>query len=180
MAERVAAVWSQLLSSPRKYLVASWNWKSAVTSAILRGAIYFFANLPAGFHSARGAMLVEFSYRTVLSGLCGSVTQALRSAEPAWAAALSAMAVLPLFGHMVEFTIHFLRGTPRLASSIATSISFTVLSTLFNLYAMRRGVLITGSGGSSLAQDYKALPRIIGGFILAGPKALRDRLRRKR
>jgi len=180
VAERVSAVWGQLLRRPDRYLVARWNWKSAATSAVLRGTIYFFANLPAGFHSASGAMLVEFSYRTLLSGASGSITQALRTADPPWAAAFSAMAVLPLLGHLIEFTIHFLRGTPRLTSGITASIGFTAISTLFNLYAMRRGVLITGPESRSLAEDCAALPRVIGGFILAGPRALRDRFRRKR
>jgi len=179
MAENVSAVWSQILRKPQIYLVAHWNWKSGATSAILRGAIYFFANLPSGFHSAGAAMLVEFSYRTFLSGACGSITQALRTAEPPWAAALSAMAILPLFGHLVEFTVHYFRGTPRLKSSIAISVGFTILATLFNLYAMRRGVLIIGSGSRPLAQDYAALPRIIGGFIVAGPKALYQLVRRR-
>jgi len=178
MPDQVSAVWRQILRKPQVCLVAHWNWKSGATSAMLRGVIYFFVNLPSGFHAAGGAMLVEFSYRTFLSGACGAVTQALRTAEPPWAAALSAMAILPMVGHLVEFTVHYFRGTPRLKSSIATSIGFTILATLINLYAMRRGVLITGDGSSPLAQDYAALPRIIGGFIVAGPKALYQLFRR--
>jgi hypothetical protein len=128
----VAAVWADLLRRPDIYLVARWNWKSAMTSALIRGGIYFFSNLSSGFASATSAMLVEFSYRTLLSGAYGSVTQALRDGEPEWAATWSATAVLPLTGHLIEFTIHSLRGTPHLRRSLIASVTFSVLSILFN------------------------------------------------
>jgi hypothetical protein len=174
----VAAVWADLLRRPDIYLVARWNWKSAMTSALIRGGIYFFSNLSSGFASATSAMLVEFSYRTLLSGAYGSVTQALRDGEPEWAATWSATAVLPLTGHLIEFTIHYLRGTPHLRRSLIASVTFSVLSILFNSYAMRRGVLITGREGESLGRDFLQMPRMIAGFIAAGPQALWRRIHR--
>jgi hypothetical protein len=170
--ERVTTVWADLVRRPGRYFIAGWNWKSAVTSTVIRGSIYFFANVSAGLGSATSAAVTEFCYRTLLSGASGSVTQALRSAEPEWAAALSATVTLPLCSHTVEFTIHLLRGTPRLKHSFIASLCFTAISTLFNAYAMRRGVLVTGSGSTSLAQDFAAMPRIVAGFLVAIPKAL--------
>src|SRR5579872_3266388 len=49
-------------------------------------------------------------------------------------------------------------------SSIISSIFFTVISTLFHLYAMRRGTMLVGRGATSLATDRRALPGVIGGF----------------
>jgi len=168
----VTAVWADLLRRPDIYLVARWNWKSAVTSAVIRGSIYFFSNLSAGFASATSAMLVEFSYRTLLSGVYGSVTQALRDGEPEWAATWSATAILPFTGHLIEFTVHYLRGTPHLRRSLIASVTFSVVSILFNAYAMRRGVLVTGSEGQSLGRDFLQMPRVIAAFIAAGPREL--------
>ncbi|MBS1874290.1 MAG: hypothetical protein JSU00_13825 [Acidobacteria bacterium] len=145
-----------------------WNWKSGVTSALIRGGIYFATNLRAGAAQAAGAMLAEFGYRTLLSGANGSVTEALRRTEPAWAATLSAAVILPLASHAIEFMVHYLRGTPRLGASLIASVTFTVLSTLFNLYAMRHGVLVVGEGRRSLADDFRAMPRIVVGFLTAG------------
>ena len=65
------------------------------------------------------------------------------------------MVVLPLASHSLEFGIHLLRGTPKLITSIVSSVIFTMLSTLFNLHAMRRGVLIAGPGAQSLAADFE-------------------------
>jgi hypothetical protein len=176
---RLGAAWADMARRPYEYLVRRWNWKAAVTSATIRGGIFFATNLGAGRDAALGAMVTEFGYRTLLSGSIGSVIQALRACEPAWAAALTASVVLPIISHLVEFTVHFLRGTPRIKTSIGVSVGFTVISALFNLYAMRRGVLVVGGQGSqTLIEDLAALPRIFAGFISAGPLALWRLLRR--
>ena len=158
-------MWADIARHPYDYLVRRWNWKAGAISAVIRGCIYFATNLGAGRDAALAAMLTEFGYRTLLSGAIGSVTQALRECEPAWAAGLTALAVLPLIGHLVEFTVHFLRGTPRLGISVAVSISFTIISTLFNLYAMRRGVLVVADRARTLLEDLAAMPLLILGFV---------------
>lgn len=168
-----ATVWANIARHPYEYLVRRWNWKSAATSTLIRGAIFFTANLTAGKEAAVAALLTEFTYRALLSGIVGSVTQALRKSEPAWAAGLSASVILPAFSHAVEFTAHSLRGTPRLGASIGASIAFTVISILFNLYAMRHGVLVVdGENPKSLWQDLVVMPRVVAGFLLVGPLAL--------
>jgi hypothetical protein len=65
-----------------------------------------------------------------------------------------------------------LRGTPNLRTSLIASVSFTVLSTLFNLYAMRRGALLVGAEGGSVGADFRRMPRLITGFLAAGPIAV--------
>ena len=166
---RVSDAWAEIARHPYQHLVLGWNWKSAVTSAILRGAIFFSTNLSAGRSAAVGALLTEFGYRALLSGVIGSVTQTLRTCQPYWAAALTASVVLPAFSHVVEFTVHSLRGTPRLMTSVSVSIGFSVLTVLFNLYAMRHGVLIADREHKSLLKDFAAMPRIILGFIAVVP-----------
>ena len=175
----VLQVFSSLIRDPWRHLVVRWNWKSGVTSALIRGAIFFTANLSAGLGAATGAMLTEFAYRTFLSGAYGSVTQALRKARPAWAAAVSAAVVLPICSHSVEFMVHWLRGTPKLAVSITASVSFSVISTLFNSYVMRRGVLVVGDDdGRTLASDMAMMPRMIGEFVALVPMAAWRAVRR--
>lgn len=146
----------------------SWNWKAALLSSLYRGGLFFAVNLGAGMHAALGAMGAEFAYRGVTAGFYGALTQAVSRSHPRRVAA--ATAVILMLSHGVEFGVHWLRGTANLRSSIAASACFTVLSTLFNLHAMRRGVLLTGPGGSSLWADLRALPRTVasfGAFLLA-------------
>jgi hypothetical protein len=168
----VSDVLRSLVRSPYHHLVERWNWKSALTSTIIRGGIFFSANLAVGLRAAVGAMVVDWSFRALLCGVTGSITQSLRKAEPAWAATLSAIVLLPVFSHSVEFLVHWIHGTPKLATSIIASVAFTILSTLFNLYAMRQGVLLVHQGGESLSHDFSRMPRIILGFVAFGPLLL--------
>ena len=166
-----------LLRHPGEYLVRRWNWKSALTSALIRATIFFSVNIRSGWRAGLSAMLTELVFRGLTSGFYGSLTQAFRRAEPAWAAAVTAMILLPIFSHMLEFLVHWLRGTTNLKTSIVASVAFTVISTLFNLFAMRRGVLVVGEPTEagkppSLGQDFSRMPRVILDFLLVLPRTL--------
>jgi hypothetical protein len=76
--------------------------------------------------------------------------------------------------HLIEFAVHWARGTPNLQASIVASVAFTTLSVLFNLFVMRRGILIVDKGSPGLAADLRAIPRAILDFLAWGPLALRD------
>lgn len=167
-----------LATRPGELLLRRWNWKSAIFSSILRALIFFFANLRSGWHAAVGAMLAELMYRGITAGFYGALTQAFGEVEPEWAAGIAVSFLLPVVSHVVEFGVHWLRGTPHLKVSIISSVCFTVLSTLFNLYAMRRGVLVVGYSAGSVASDMRRIPRLIAGFVACGPVALYRWMRR--
>src|SRR5271154_3662100 len=162
----------RLVREPRKYLLARWNWKSAVLSSWFRAALFFFVNLTAGLPAALAAMSTELIFRGITSGFYGAVTEGFRDAEPPWAAAVSVVVLLPVANHALEFVVHWLRGTRNLAASITASVVFTALSTLFNLYAMRRGALIVGAGRQSLREDLRRMPRMLWAFLLLAPRIL--------
>lgn len=168
----VADVFADILEHPYLHLVKRWNWKSAATGAILRGSIFFFTNLRAGMRAAVFAMLADLSYRAFLAGFNGSVAQSVRKAKPAWAATLCTAVLLPVINHSIEFTVHYLRGTPKLWAGIITSMIFTVMAVLFNLYAMRHGVLLVDEERKPFWQDMARMPRIIGGFLAVIPVAI--------
>jgi hypothetical protein len=174
----VGAILRGILRHPSRQLILRWNWKSALLSSLLRAAIFFFTNLVAGWHAALGAMLAELVLRSITSGFYGAITESFSEARPAWAATAAAMVALPLLAHSLEFLVHWLRGTPKLGSSIGTSVIFTGISTAFNLYAMRRGVLITNGKNKSLRDDLSQIPGLLLGFVLAGPREIVRRLRR--
>jgi hypothetical protein len=177
-APTVRAVFGGILRHPVRYLVMRWNWKSAVLSSLLRATIFFFTNLIAGWHAALGAMLAELAFRSVTSGFYGAITESFSLARPAWAATAVAMVALPFLAHSMEFVVHWVRGTPNLGLSIGTSVIFTALSTAFNLYAMRRGVLVTSRNSKSLRHDLGQIPPLLLAFILAGPREIARRLHR--
>lgn len=168
----VIQVFRQLGRSPDELLLRRWNWKSAIFSSLVRAPIFFFCNLGAGRSAATSAMLAEFAYRGITAGFYGALTQAFRKAQPLWAANLAVVVLLPLTSHSIEFCVHFLRGTPKLLTSLASSVFFTMISTLFNIYAMRRGALVVGEDSNSVASDLRRVPRLIAGFVACGPVAL--------
>jgi hypothetical protein len=165
----VGEVFRHFMQNPGKHLLARWNWKSAVLSSLFQSAIFFLTNLTGGLHAAFSAMTTELLFRGATSGFYGAVTEAFCDAEPAWAAALTAMLLLPLANVASEFLVHWLRGTPHIAASIAASMVFTALSTLFNLYAMRRDVLVVCSGRASLRQDLMRMPQLLFDFAILAP-----------
>jgi hypothetical protein len=154
---------------PVDLLVRRWNWKAALSSSLVRGIIFFLANLSSGWRAAFGAMAAEWMYRAISSGFYGAITQHISEVDPEWEAAVCLIVLLPLFSHSIEFLVHWLRHTPNLKTSIISSISFTVISTLFNFYAMRRGAMVVGANAASLGSDLRAMPRVIAGFVAAGP-----------
>jgi len=150
---------------PYLTLVRRWNWKSALTSSLIRGGIFFGVNVTASLHAAAGAAVTEIVVRGATSGFYGAVTQNLSRVQPAWQGALGAMLLLPLFNHSLEFVAHWMRGTEKLWLSIMASMIFTALSTLFHLFVMKRGVMIVGEGSQSLAADLAQMPKNVGLFL---------------
>ena len=163
---RVVDVFRYLVRHPVEMLVWRWNWKAAFMSGLIRSLIYFFTHLKAGWRAALGAMSVEFIFRLVVSGSSGSLVQAFRNASPVWLATLCVMIMLPAFSHMIEFTLHSLNGDLNKGKAIIISISFSIVSAFFNLFAMRRGaLLVKDEGAQSLGQDLARMPKIVGEFM---------------
>lgn len=156
----VSAVFENLWGNPAELLVRRWNWKSALYSSLCRSSLFFAVNFGAGWEEAARAMAAEFVYRAVSAGFYGALTQSFRHVEPRWQGMLVATALLVTVSHSVELAIHWARGTPNLWASILASCCFTVVSTLFNLHAMRRGVLVTGREGHGLWTDLRLLPTV--------------------
>ena len=172
--ETVARVFRALLSNPKGLLWDGWNWKSAVTSSVLRALIFLAANLSAGWHAAAAAGLAELAFRFITSGFYGALTQSFRRVRPAWTGALTVALLLPALSHSTEWLVHWLRGTPNLRTSIVASVCFTAISTMVNWFAMRRGLLIAGKGQTSLWRDLARMPalffEILQSVVRWGPR----------
>lgn len=162
----VSGVFKHIFSHPIEMFVLRWNWKAALFSGVMRGSIYLFTHIKHGWRAALGAMSVEFVFRVIVSGAFGSLVQAFHKATPNWLATLVVMFMLPAITHTIEFTIHSLNGDESKVSAIIVSVSFSIVSMIFNLFAMRRGtMLVKDENQQSLWQDIKQFPAIIGEFI---------------
>jgi hypothetical protein len=127
--------------------------------------MFFVINLSAGINAALGAMQVEFLYRALAAGFYGSLTQYFARAYAGRHATATATVVVPGVAHLVELGIHTAAGTPELGSSVLASVAFSVLTTRFSLFAMRRGLLTVGQGSASWRHDLRALPATVAAFL---------------
>ena len=169
----VFGVLAWAVANPWDALGRRWNYKAAITSSVVRAAIFFSINGRAGYRAAIAAMTTEFCFRFLTSGFYGAMTENFRRVEPPLAGTIAAMIVLPLVSHSLELLVHWLRGTAYLQVSIGGSVIFTALSTAFNLFAMRRGALVVGTGRRSLLEDMAAMPRLVALFIIAVARSFR-------
>ena len=164
-AETLAAALHRIVTEPGEVLLRRWNWKAAFFSGSLRGLIFLVTSHRAGWGPALSAMTAEFVLRCATAGFYGSLTQALRHVRPAWHGSVAAMAGLPLLAHGLELLVHRVRGTPHLRAGLIASIAFTLLFTLFHLYAARQGAYVTGEHADSIAADIKRTPSLVTGFL---------------
>lgn len=160
----LASVLLDLLRHPQRILFL-WNWKSAVLSVILRGPIFLVAGLRHGWEGALAALLTESIFCVVSAGFYGAIVQSLKDAEPPWLTAVFLVGVIPVTFQVLEYVLHWFRGTPHLRVAEIVSLVVSALSSLFNLYAMRRGTLLVGGEGASFGGDLRRLPLLLLRFL---------------
>lgn len=163
---RVVDVFRYLVRHPVEMLVWRWNWKAAVLSGLLRSPNYFFTHIKLGWRAAISAALLEFVFRVIVSGASGSLVQAFHKATPIWLATLCVMIMLPAVSHTIEFTLHTLNGDANKGIAILVSVLFSVVSAIFNLFAMRRNaLLVKDQYAQSFGRDMIRMPAIVGEFM---------------
>lgn len=170
--EKLGSVSSRLLFHPIREVLLKWNWKSALLSALLRSPIFFTAYLAQkqGLWIATGAMLVQFAFRTFFGGINGAILQSFSKVTPVWHAFLTIPIVLAVLSHLAEFLIQSVydaaTGSQGKGGAVLFSASVSVISAVFNLFAMRRGLLLVRDESSqSLGRDLKQMPMIALEFL---------------
>lgn len=161
-------------------IFSRWNWKAAMIGALLRGSFYFtvYQVSRESWLVTITAVLVELTFRFVTTGIAGAIVQSFRRATPVWMANVIVSISLPAFSHTVEFVTHYAQeryffdifaaseNSVARQRAFAISVLFSVISALFNLFAMKHGVLLVGAGEEtkSLLDDIKRMPRMVGEF----------------
>lgn len=161
----------RLMLRPQQLLLL-WNWKSAVLSMILRGPIFFVASVRQGWQAAMAALLVESIFCALSAGFYGAVVQILKDAEPQWLTGIFLTLILPVTFQILEYLLHWFRGTPHLRFAGIVSLMVSGTSALFNWYAMRRGTLLVGRGAGGFGGDLRRLPRLLLGFLAVLPRKI--------
>jgi len=172
-------------SDPGQF-VKNWNYKGAVLSGVVRAPIFLITYL-AGRESLRiaiGAATVQFIFRFLFAGVGGTLIQGFRKVEPAWKALAAIMLILPLISHAFELIIqalfaYFTSTQAHTDAAILRSITVSIISALFTLFAMRRNVMTVGDEESrSLLHDVSRLPRLVFEFCAFIPNEIASFVRR--
>ncbi len=161
--QTVAGVSRAILLRPDLYLLARWNWKSALLSAIVRSVLFFRMTSNAGHSAALSASGTEFVLALALAGFVGAFAQAYRGAQPPWLAFIMASAAPSAVWHVCELGAHLLTGTPDVYRSVSLSIAYSALGSAVTLFLMRRGVWLAGEEQTSLRDDFRKIFAMVRG-----------------
>jgi hypothetical protein len=166
----VVAVLSDLVLHPVQTFYHSWNWKSALLSAMLRAPLFLVATLRQGLKAVSIAVLAEAVYSAAISGCYGAFVQKLRRARPMWASGLLILVILPAILLWFDYLVHLYTGMSNLKGGMWAAATFSLLSSLFNWYLMSRNSLLVGKGARSFASDLKRMPRMLTHFVSWVPR----------
>ncbi len=155
--------------NPASIFVVCWNWKAALLSIVGRAPIFLVTTFSHGWRSATLAAGVETAYCAASAGVFAGFIQTVRNRRPTWLAALLVIVAVPAVSQVLDYLVHLLMATPNLRIGSLASLTFSVISALFNWYSMRHGTLLVGSEQDSFANDLRRLPRLVVGFLLAPP-----------
>jgi hypothetical protein len=165
-------------------LITRWNWKSVLLAVIIRSLIYVIVYTASSESSVviLTAVAFESISRFLTTGVAGALVQSFRKAKPIWLANVIVSIILPAFSHTVEFLTHYCQEryfSDMFAASqnsgrektFPISVLFSVVSVLFNLYAMRNGALLVGAGKATqtLRKDFTQIPRLLAEFVISLP-----------
>jgi len=168
-------------------LITRWNWKAVLLAVIVRASIYLvtYSIRHEAWIVILTAMVFEAISRFLTTGVAGALVQSFRKAQPLWLANLIVSVLLPAFSHTVEYLTHYTQETyfsDMFAASqnsgrqntFPISVLFSVVSVLFNLFAMRNGALLVGAGEETqtLRKDFAQIPSLIFHFVGALPNMI--------
>ncbi len=173
MPETISGVLKVLLKDPLA-VIWRWHWKAAVMSGFFRGLIFFMSYKKEGFAVAVGAMFAQFFSRMLFGGVNGAIIQSFSRVKPQWHAFLAVPLVLAVFSHLIEFAVQSVYdsyyGTSSMGKAITVSVAISILSAIFNLYAMSRGTfLVKDERQQSFWRDLQNAPRLVFDFMAFVP-----------
>jgi hypothetical protein len=149
------------------HTLSCWNWKCALLSSIARSIVYLTALTHTGHRGSLSIALVEMAYVTLTAGLYAGMQQKALGLRNHLLGNLIVVAVVPGMAQLLDWLAHRVAGAAVPSRAILAVCAFTLVSALFHLHVMRRGAFLTNRYGRSLIEDFRRMPRLIAGFVLA-------------
>jgi len=150
---------------------ACWNWKCALLSAAVRSAVYVAALAHARLHTAFALAAVEIAYVGLTGGLWAGLQQRALALRSRLAGNFLIVVAIPGMAQLCDWLAHRAVGPAAPPRALVAVCAFTLISALFHLHVMRRGVFLTGAAGRTLADDFRRIPGLLLGLIPSLPAA---------
>jgi hypothetical protein len=112
-------------------------------------------------------VLVEMAYVALTSGLYAGLQQKALGVRSRLLGNAVIVIGVPWLAQTFDWLAHRAAGAPAPARATVAVLCYGTVSALFHLYVMRRGAFLTGRAGRPLGNDFRRVPRLIGGFVLA-------------
>lgn len=161
----LSSVLAEIWWHPKRFLFDGWNWKAAALSVLFRAPVFIISTQRHGLHTMATAGIVESVFRIAITGINASITQAVEWANPQWMVAILVLAAIPGVTMGLQAIAHGLASTPNLRTGLLASLTLSVVSSGFNWFSMRKGVLLVGGESPSFGTDLSRMPILIGRFI---------------
>jgi hypothetical protein len=147
--------------------VACWNWKCALMSGAARSLVYLAAMARTGVRGGLLIVLVEMIYVSLTAGLYAGLQQRALSFRSRPIGNLTIVVGVPMLAQILDWLTHRAIGAAAPGRATLAVCVFAVVSALFHLHVMRNGAFLTGHTGRSLLDDFRRIPRLATGFVLA-------------
>ena len=120
-----------------------------------------------GFGGGLAIVLVEMAYVTLTAGIYAGMQQRALSFRSRLQGNLAIVFGVPGMAQLLDWLAHRAAGAAAPGKATLAVSAFAIVSALFHLHVMRRGAFLTGRGGRSLAEDFRRMPRLVAGFVVA-------------
>lgn len=145
---------------------ACWNWKCALISVTVRSLVYLIAMARSGSHGRLAIVAVEMAYVTLTAGIYAGMQQRALAIRWRLFGNLIVVVGVPGLAQCLDWLTHRAVGPAPPSRAILAACIFTLVSALFHLHIMRRGVFLTGHAGRTLADDFRRMPHLVLEFVL--------------
>lgn len=135
-------------------------------SAVVRSLVYLGAMAHSRQHGSLTIALVEMAYVTATAGLYAGLQQRALAIRSHLLGNLCIVVAVPGLAQLLDWLTHRAVGPAAPARALVAVCVFTLLSALFHLHVMRRGVFLTGAAGRTLADDFRRIPRLVLAFLM--------------
>jgi hypothetical protein len=132
----------------------------------MRSAFYLAAMARTGAHGRFAAVAVEIAYVTSTAGLYAGMQQRALALRSRLLGSLVVVVGVPSLAQGLDWLAHRAIGQLAPTRALFAVCLFTLLSALFHLRVMRRGVFLTGRAGCTLSDDFRRMPRLVLAFLL--------------